>query len=117
TKTGSILNCGNSGSTIRMLVGVLAAQDLICELSGDESLNSRPMARIIEPLELMGAKFQSNGNNPPLIVHGTKEIKPIDYKLPVASAQVKSAILFAALSASGQTRVHESSRSRDHTER
>ena len=113
----AVLDCGNSGSTIRMLAGVLAAQNLVCELSGDSSLNSRPMARIIEPLELMGAHFELVDGKPPLIIHGTKDIKPISYKLPVASAQVKSAILFAALSAEGQTQVHESSRSRDHTER
>jgi 3-phosphoshikimate 1-carboxyvinyltransferase len=75
------------------------------------------MTRIIEPLELMGTRIESASGNPPLIIHGTKEIRPIGYKLPVASAQVKSAILFAALSAQGQTQVHESSRSRDHTER
>jgi 3-phosphoshikimate 1-carboxyvinyltransferase len=113
----TFLDCGNSGSTIRMLAGVLAAQRTACELSGDSSLNSRPMARIIEPLELMGSKIESLNGKPPLIIHGTNDVKPIDYKLPVASAQVKSAILFAALSAEGQTQVHESSLSRDHTER
>ena len=116
-KSATALECGNSGSTIRMLAGVLAAQDFACELSGDSSLNSRPMSRIIEPLELMGATIQATSGKPPLVIHGTKAIKPINYKLPVASAQVKSAILFAALSAEGRTQVHESSRSRDHTER
>ncbi len=112
-----MLDCGNSGSTIRMLAGVLAAQDFASELSGDSSLNSRPMRRIIEPLELMGATIQATGGKPPLVIHGTKAIRPINYKLPVASAQVKSAILFAALRAEGRTQVHESSLSRDHTER
>jgi len=100
-----------------MLAGVLAAQDFASELSGDSSLNSRPMRRIIEPLELMGATIQATGGKPPLVIHGTKAIRPINYKLPVASAQVKSAILFAALSAEGRTQVYESSLSRDHTER
>jgi len=113
----TVLDCGNSGSTIRMLAGVLAAQDFVCELSGDSSLNSRPMARIIEPLELMGARIESTSGKPPIIIHGTKAVTRLSYKLPVASAQVKSAILFAALSAEGQTQVHESSLSRDHTER
>ncbi|HEY6247865.1 MAG TPA: 3-phosphoshikimate 1-carboxyvinyltransferase [Pyrinomonadaceae bacterium] len=116
-KSAKVLDCGNSGSTIRMLAGVLAAQDFASELSGDSSLNSRPMRRIIEPLELMGATIQATGGKPPLVIHGTKAIRPINYKLPVASAQVKSAILFAALGAEGRTEVHESSLSRDHTER
>jgi 3-phosphoshikimate 1-carboxyvinyltransferase len=84
---------------------VLARQDFSCELSGDSSLNSRPMGRIIQPLELMGARFESNEGKPPLIVHGAAEINPIVYELPVASAQVKSAILFAALGAHGRTRL------------
>ncbi|HSB28378.1 MAG TPA: 3-phosphoshikimate 1-carboxyvinyltransferase, partial [Pyrinomonadaceae bacterium] len=112
-----VLDCGNSGSTIRMLAGLLAAQAFESELSGDRSLNSRPMGRIIEPLELMGARIESDAGKPPLKVRGTGFIKPIDYTLPVASAQVKSAILFAALSAKGDTHVKELSRSRDHTER
>ena len=111
------LDCGNSGSTMRILSGVLARQNFSCELTGDSSLNSRPMGRIIEPLEMMGAKFHSNSGKPPLTVYGAEEIKPISYKLPVASAQVKSAILFAALGANGRTEVKESSLSRDHTER
>ena len=116
-RSATVLDCGNSGSTIRMLAGVLAAQDFASELSGDSSLNSRPMRRIIEPLELMGATIESTSGKPPLVIHGTTAIRPINYKLPVASAQVKSAVLFAALRAEGQTRVHESSLSRDHTER
>ena len=116
-KSATVLDCGNSGSTIRMLAGVLAAQDFASELSGDSSLNSRPMRRIIEPLELMGATIQATGGKPPLVIHGTNAIRPINYKLPVASAQVKSAILFAALRAEGRTQIHESSLSRDHTER
>jgi 3-phosphoshikimate 1-carboxyvinyltransferase len=116
-KPAATLDCGNSGSTIRMLSGVLARQDFSCELAGDSSLNSRPMGRIIKPLELMGARFESNDGKPPLVIHGTPAIQPITYELPIASAQVKSAILFAGLGATGRTQIKESSLSRDHTER
>jgi len=111
------LDCGNSGSTLRILTGVLAGHDLTAELIGDESLSSRPMRRIIEPLELMGAKIESTDGKAPLKVHGSAQLTPITYKLPVASAQVKSAILFAGLNANGRTTVIETSPSRDHTER
>jgi 3-phosphoshikimate 1-carboxyvinyltransferase len=111
------LDCGNSGSTLRILAGVLAGHDFTAELIGDESLSSRPMRRIIEPLEMMGAKIESTDGKAPLKVHGSNRLTPITYKLPVASAQVKSAILFAGLNAKGQTTVIESSPSRDHTER
>jgi 3-phosphoshikimate 1-carboxyvinyltransferase len=113
----SPLDCGNSGSTLRIVTGVLASHDLTAELVGDESLSSRPMRRIIEPLELMGAKIESTGGTAPLKVHGSARLTPITYKLPVASAQVKSAILFAGLNANGRTTVIETSPSRDHTER
>jgi 3-phosphoshikimate 1-carboxyvinyltransferase len=111
------LDCGNSGSTLRMLAGVLAGHDLTAELIGDASLSSRPMRRIIEPLEMMGAKIESNDGKAPLKVHGSSRLNPITYKLPVASAQVKSAILFAGLSATGRTTVIETLPTRDHTER
>lgn len=111
------LDCGNSGSTLRILTGVLAGHDLSAELVGDQSLSSRPMRRIIEPLELMGAKIQATGGKAPLKIHGSGKLTPIIYKLPVASAQVKSAILFAGLNAEGRTTVIEPSPSRDHTER
>jgi len=111
------LDCGNSGSTMRILAGVLAGHDLTAELIGDESLSARPMRRIIEPLELMGASIQSTDGKPPLNIRGSDKLAPITYKLPVASAQVKSAILFAALAAEGRTTVIEKSPSRDHTER
>lgn len=111
------LDCGNSGSTLRILTGVLAAHDLEAELIGDDSLSSRPMRRIIEPLELMGARIEATDGRAPLRVRGTSEPRPITYKLPIASAQVKSAILFAALNAKGRTTVIETSPSRDHTER
>jgi len=111
------LDCGNSGSTLRILTGVLAGHDLTAELIGDESLSSRPMRRIIEPLELMGAKIKATDGKAPLKVHGSAKLNPITYKLPVASAQVKSAILFAGLNAAGRTVVIETTTSRDHTER
>ena len=111
------LDCGNSGSTLRILTGVLAAHDLEAELIGDDSLSSRPMRRIIEPLELMGAQIDATEGKAPLKVRGTSDPAPITYKLPIASAQVKSAILFAALNAKGRTTVIEISPSRDHTER
>ena len=111
------LDCGNSGSTLRILTGVLAGHDFTAELTGDESLSSRPMRRIIEPLELMGAKIEATDGKAPLKVHGSAKLNPITYKLPVASAQVKSAILFAGLNAAGRTTVIETTPSRDHTER
>lgn len=111
------LDCGNSGSTLRMLAGVLAGHDLRAELIGDESLSARPMRRIIEPLELMGAKLDATDGKAPLIVQGASRLHPITYELPVASAQVKSAILFAGLNAEGRTTVIEKSPTRDHTER
>jgi len=111
------LDCGNSGSTLRILAGVLAGHDFTAELIGDESLSSRPMRRIIEPLEMMGAKIDATDGKAPLKVHGSTRLNPITYKLPVASAQVKSAILFAGLNANGRTTVIETSRTRDHTER
>jgi len=111
------LDCGNSGSTMRMLAGILAGQNFSSELTGDESLSSRPMKRIIEPLEKMGATIQSIRDRPPLRIEGTSQLKPITYELPVASAQVKSCILFAGLNAKGQTTVIEPVVTRDHTER
>ena len=117
TSPDKSLDCGNSGSTLRILTGVLAGHDLTAELVGDESLSSRPMRRIIEPLELMGAKIESTDGKAPLKIRGSKKLMPIEYKLPIASAQVKSAILFAGLNAEGRTTVIETSQSRDHTER
>ena len=110
------LDCGNSGSTMRMLSGLLAGQDFSSELMGDESLSRRPMARIITPLELMGARISSaGGSRPPLQITGGR-LKAIDYDMPVASAQVKSALLFAGLFAEGETRVAEPVLTRDHGE-
>jgi 3-phosphoshikimate 1-carboxyvinyltransferase len=111
-----VLDCGNSGSTIRMLSGLLAGQKFTSELTGDESLSRRPMARIIKPLEAMGAKISAaEGSRPPLRITGGR-LKGIDYKLPVASAQVKTSLLFAGLYASGTTRVQEPIQTRDHAE-
>jgi len=110
------LDCGNSGSTMRMLSGILAGQDFSCDLHGDESLSRRPMARIIAPLRQMGAQITAaEGDRPPLHIRGG-HLRAIEYKLPVASAQVKSAVLFAGLFAEGETTVEEPHRTRDHTE-
>ena len=109
------LNCGNSGSTMRMLAGILAGQPFASELVGDASLSRRPMGRIIEPLTAMGARLESRVGRPPLRIAGAS-LRPIDYTLPAASAQVKSAILFAGLFAGGQTWVSEPVQTRDHTE-
>ncbi len=110
------LDCGNSGSTMRMLSGILAGQGFTSELIGDESLSRRPMARIIAPLEAMGGKIAANdGGRPPLRITG-KHLKAVDHAMPMASAQVKSALLFAGLFAAGETRVEEPVRTRDHGE-
>ncbi len=95
------LDCGNSGSTMRMLAGVLAGQNFTSTLTGDGSLRSRPMTRIVEPLEMMGARVLTQNGKPPLAIQGTASLQPIRYELPVASAQVKSCILLAGLQAEG----------------
>jgi 3-phosphoshikimate 1-carboxyvinyltransferase len=110
------LDAGNSGSTIRMLSGILAAQKFSCRIFGDESLSKRPMQRILQPLGEMGASIQArDGKFPPLSITGSK-LNALDYTLPVASAQVKSCVLLAGLYAEGPTVVREPMRSRDHTE-
>lgn len=109
------LDCGNSGSTMRMLAGILAARRFSSELVGDASLSRRPMARVIEPLTAMGARIASNDGRPPLRIAGA-ELRGLDYKLPVASAQVKTAVLFAGLLAEGKTSVEEPLPTRDHGE-
>ena len=112
----SSLDCGNSGSTMRMLSGILAGQEFDSELFGDESLSRRPMARIIAPLQAMGAKITAEeGGRPPLHIRGG-HLNAIDYRLPVASAQVKTSLLLAGLFAEGETRVREPVRTRDHGE-
>src|SRR5581483_7855863 len=109
------LDCGNSGSTMRMLAGILAGQRFTAEMIGDESLSRRPMARVIEPLTRMGARIESSNGRPPLRITGGT-LRALDYRLPVPSAQVKSAVLFAGLFAEGETWVGEPVRTRDHTE-
>ena len=112
----AMLDAGNSGSTIRMLSGILAAQDFTSRIGGDESLSRRPMARIIGPLTEMGAKIDArDGKFPPLVIHG-RPLHGIDYQLPMASAQVKSCVLLAGVFAQGDTIVREPVRTRDHTE-
>lgn len=113
--SASALDCGNSGSTMRMLSGIVAGQKFSCEMVGDESLSRRPMERIIKPLSAMGAQIGSHGGKPPLRITGGA-LKAIDYKMPVASAQVKSCLLFAGLFAEGETRIEEAMRTRDHGE-
>ncbi len=110
------LDAGNSGSTIRLLSGVVAAQPFTTTITGDESLCRRPMRRIIEPLERMGAHIESSVYKAPLVIRGGA-LRSIDYASTIASAQVKSCILLAGLYANGTTRVTEPSPSRDHTER
>src|SRR6266849_10787623 len=109
------LDCGNSGSTMRMLSGIVAGQQFTSELVGDESLSRRPMARVIKPLTAMGARIESQEGKPPLRITGAG-LKGIDYKMPVASAQVKTCLLFAGLLAEGETRIEEPLRTRDHGE-
>ncbi|MDQ3871083.1 MAG: 3-phosphoshikimate 1-carboxyvinyltransferase [Chloroflexota bacterium] len=113
------LDCGNSGTTLRLLAGILAGLPLRAVLDGDASLRRRPVARIIEPLRSMGATLHARDRDsvPPLTVIGRNPLRPIDYTTPVPSAQVKSAILLAALSADGETTVREHLLTRDHTER
>ena len=109
------LDCGNSGSTMRMLSGIVAGQPFTSEMIGDESLSRRPMKRIIEPLTRMGAKIDAKGDCAPLRITGTK-LHGIEYRPPVASAQVKTCLLFAGLLAEGRTTVEEPARTRDHGE-
>ncbi len=120
-KPAGPLDAGNSGSTIRMMAGLLAAQNFSTTIFGDESLSRRPMARIMKPLAEMGAKVEGTAlpgkeaQYPPLTIHGGA-LKAIDYTLPVASAQVKTCVLFGGLFAEGQTVVREAMQSRDHSE-
>jgi 3-phosphoshikimate 1-carboxyvinyltransferase len=112
---GVALDCGNSGSTMRMLSGIVAGQIFTSEMVGDESLSRRPMERVIQPLSAMGAQIASQAGKPPLRITGRK-LKAIEYKMPVASAQVKSCLLFAGLFADGESRIEEAIRTRDHGE-
>ncbi len=109
------LDCGNSGSTMRMLAGLVAAQAGTFRFVGDASLTVRPMERIRRPLELMGTKIELTDGHAPMVVHGGS-LKGIDFEAPIASAQVKTAVLFAGLQADGVTSILESVRTRDHSE-
>ncbi|WP_297461046.1 3-phosphoshikimate 1-carboxyvinyltransferase [Ferrovum sp.] len=113
-----VLDCGNSGTSMRLLAGLLAAQPFDCTLTGDASLTQRPMARVADPLRLMGARLETAaGGRPPLKIFGTPELHGLTYTLPMASAQVKSALLLAGLYARGETVITEPEVTRDHTER
>lgn len=111
------INCGNSGTAMRLLCGVLAGQSFGSTLIGDESLSVRPMDRIALPLREMGARVTLTNGHPPIVLEGGRSLRGITYRLPVASAQVKSCVLLAGLYADGQTTVVETETSRDHTER
>ena len=112
TPAVSAIDCGNAGTLMRLLAGILAGQRGRFELTGDESLRSRPMDRVAEPLRRMGARISLD----PLVIEGTDALKGIEYALPVASAQVKSAVLLAGIAAGGETTVVEPMPTRDHTE-
>ncbi len=114
--SGAVLDCGNAGTAMRLLAGLLSGQRFSSTLTGDASLAQRPMQRVIEPLSRMGSKITSDNGRPPLCI-GAGSLHGIDYTLPVASAQVKSAILLAGLTAEGMTRVREPHLTRDYTER
>lgn len=112
-KTDEMLYTGNSGTTTRLLCGILAGQNFDTSITGDASIQKRPMGRVVQPLSMMGAKIENEYC--PLYITGTK-LHGIDYKMPVASAQVKTAIILAGLYADGETVIHEIEKSRDHTE-
>ena len=117
SQTEGAIDCGNSGTTVRLLMGVLAPWNITVELTGDSSLRRRPMRRIAAPLELMGARFAPEGATTlPLSITGTRDLAAISYDSPVASAQLKTAILLAGIFALGTTSVHEPAPSRNHTE-
>jgi len=119
SEPGDVIDCGNSGTTARLLLGILAGQPFWTMLTGDESLRRRPMGRVAEPLRRMGATVvgRADGARLPLAVHGADRLTAIDYLLPVASAQLKSALLLAGLYADGPVAVREPAASRDHSER
>jgi 3-phosphoshikimate 1-carboxyvinyltransferase len=116
-KPKGIIDCGNSGTTMRLLAGVLAAQPFDSELTGDSSLLKRPMERVSRPLHQMGAEVMTANGRPPLQIRGGRTLHGISYEMPEASAQVKSCLLLAGLYAQGETRVIEPGLTRDHTER
>jgi 3-phosphoshikimate 1-carboxyvinyltransferase len=111
------LDMGNAGTAMRLMMGLLAPQTFDATLIGDQSLMRRPMERVAQPLRAMGARVDTHEGRPPVVIHGTPRLRGIEYTLPVASAQVKSALLLAGLAASGRTVLREPAPSRDHTER
>ncbi|MFC3909261.1 3-phosphoshikimate 1-carboxyvinyltransferase [Legionella dresdenensis] len=111
------IDCGNSGTSMRLLAGLLAAQDFSSELTGDQSLLKRPMERVSRPLTQMGAEIATHEGKPPLTIRGKKSLTGIIYQMPIASAQVKSCLLLAGMYAKGETIVIEPGVTRDHTER
>ena len=115
-KPNQVIDCGNSGTSMRLLAGLLAAQPFDSLLTGDDSLLKRPMLRISKPLMQMGADITTNEGKPPIVIKGGKELTAINYLMPEASAQVKSCILLAGLYAKGTTKITETGVSRDHTE-
>ena len=115
-KPRQIIDAGNSGTLIRLLTGVLAAQDFDSTITGDESLMKRPMRRIIKPLEYCGAKIEAHEYKAPLSIYGSSSLKPIEYDQDIASAQVKSCLILSALYISGQSTFYEHIQTRDHTE-
>lgn len=116
-KPKTVIDCGNSATTLRLLAGLLAAQSFDSELSGDESLRKRPMERVSRPLMKMGAEILTTEGRPPLLIRGGHALHGISYEMPETSAQVKSCLLLAGLYAQGETRVIEPGLTRDHTER
>ena len=117
-KPNKLLDMGNSGTSMRLIAGVLAGQVFPVTMVGDDSLSKRPMDRISVPLEQMGVEITGKTNRvfPPLIIKGSQKLRPITYSLPIASAQVKSALLFAALQAEGESIIIEKELTRNHTE-
>ncbi len=113
---GGAVDCANAGTLMRLLAGILVGQSNVTTLMGDESLSQRPMERIAEPLRLLGGSIATTNGHAPLTIEGSQSLKGITYELPVASAQVKSAVLLAGLYAMGQTTVVEPTPTRDHTE-
>jgi 3-phosphoshikimate 1-carboxyvinyltransferase len=116
TPPDDVLDMGNSGTAARLLCGILASHDIFSVMTGDASLRQRPMQRVITPLRACGARFTARGDRLPLAIQGARDALPISYRLPVASAQVKSAILLAGLNARGITEVEEPEATRDHSE-
>ncbi|MCA0403172.1 MAG: 3-phosphoshikimate 1-carboxyvinyltransferase [Proteobacteria bacterium] len=116
-KPKEMLDCGNSGTTMRLMTGLLAAQEFDCQLNGDESLQKRPMERVSRPLVKMGAEIVTTEGKAPLAIHGGQKLYGIEYEMPEASAQVKSALLLAGMYAEGETKIIEPGFTRDHTER